>query len=299
MCKKMISAVLAAATALSLSASVFAAETTDPSHKAMEVGTLVSTPTINITWPTVAAVVLNPYKMKVKVTATAGKDPTVADDTTATAKDDTVMGPELTFANKGNSEVQISVTGSVSLWTTVDAKGNALVDKDGNPTKSNATGDKAPWDATAPSGQKNEDGTPILGKAITSGLTPKISLATTAIKQPTWDAKGEKIVAGDTKNSVLLYVEAGTPDATGKTFTYADTFSTTNTSQMLLTAKDTTKALVTIAAKTGTANLQIRGDVATAPTIGWDKVAKTDGFDLHLVFDASPVAPLPPKPETT
>ena len=299
--KKLISAVLAAATALSLSASAFAAETADPSHHAMDVGTLVSTPTINMTWPTVAAVVLNPYKMKVKVTATAGKAPTTADDTAATAKNDTVMGPEMTFANKGNSDVSIIVTGSVSLWTTVDSKGNPLVDKDGNPTKSNATGDKAPWDATAPSGQKNEDGSPILGKVITSGMTPKISLATTAIKQPTWDAKGEKIVAGETKNSVLLYIEAGTATKTGSTttYTYADAFSTTNTSQMLLTAKDTTKTLATVEAKTGTINLAVRGDVATAPTIGWDKVAKTDGFDLNLVFDVSPVAPLPEKPVTT
>ena len=300
MCKKMISAVLAAATALSLSASVFAAETTDPSHKALDVGTVVSTPTINVTWPTAAAVVLNPYKMRVKVTAAAGKAPTIADDTAAKEDGDTVISPELTFLNKGNSEVQISVTASVAAYTTVDKNGNALVDKDGNPTNSLATGDKAPWDATAPSGQKDADGNPILGKAIT-GLSSKITIATAAIKQPTWDAKGEKLVAGETKNSVLIYVEAATETVNGskKEYTYAEAFDTKNTNQMLLNNKDTTKALVNVAAKTGEARIQVRGDVATAPTIGWDKVAKTDGIDVKLVFDASPVAPLPEKPVTT
>lgn len=300
MYKKIVSAVLAAATALSLSATAFAAAAADPSHKEMEVGTLVATPTISITWPTTAGVVLNPYKMKTKVTLAAGKAPTVADDTTATAKDDTVMSPELLFLNKGNSEVQISVTGSVAAYTTVDKNGNPLVDKDGNPTNSLGTGDQAPWDATAPSGQRDEDGNPILGKAIT-GLTSKIAIATAVIKQPTWDATGTKIVAGDTKNSVLLYVEVGTPVVEGSktTYTFLDKFDTRNTTQMLLTTKETTKALCTIAAKTGSATLQVRGDVATAPTIGWDKVAKTDGIDVKLVFDASPVAPLPEKPVTT
>ena len=301
MCKKMISAVLAAATAVSMSASAFAATTTaDPSHKEMEVGTLVSTPTINITWPTVAAVVLNPYKMKVKVTATAGKAPTVADGTAATDPTDTVISPELVFSNKGNSEVQISVTGSVAAYTTVDKNGNALVDKEGNPTNSLATGDQAPWDATAPSGQKDSEGNPILGKAIT-GLTSKISIVTAAIKQPTWDAKGEKLVAGETKNSVLIYVEAGTETTEGskKVYTYADAYDAKNTNQMVLNNKEATKALVNVAAKTGEAHLQVRGDVATAPTIGWDKVAKTDGITVNLIFDASPVAPLPEKPVTT
>ena len=67
---------------------------------------------------------------------------------------------------------------------------------------------------------------------------------------------------------------------------------------MILTTKDTTKALFNVAAKTGVANIQVRGDVATAPTLGWDKVAKTDGINVNLIFDASPVAPLPEKPVT-
>lgn len=299
MYKKIVSAVLAAATAVTFSASAFAASTTaDPSHKEMDVGTLVSTPTINITWPTAAAVVLNPYKMRVKVTlGTGGKAPTVADDTALKVDGDTVLAPELAFQNKGNSEVQISITGSVNAYTTVDKAGNALVDKDGNPTNSLATGDKAPWDATAPSGQKDEDGNPILGKAITS-LSSKITIATAAIKQPTWSGVGDsaKLTAGETKNSVLLYVEAGTPDAAGKVFTYSGAFDAKSTNQMILNTKDTTKALFTVAAKTGVQNIKVCGDVATAPAIGWDKVAKTDGISVKLVFDASPVAPLPPKP---
>ena len=202
MCKKMISAVLAAATAISFSASAFAAETTDPSHKAMEVGTLVSTPTINITWPTAAAVVLNPYKMRVKVTAAAGKAPTVADDTAAKVDGDTVISPEMVFSNKGNSEVQISVTGSVTPWTTVDAKGEALVNADGDPTDSLG---------------KNGQAVDANGRNVSA--TSKITIATAAIKQPTWDAKGEKIVAGETKNSVLLYVEAATAVTEGSKVT--------------------------------------------------------------------------------
>lgn len=290
MYKKIVSAVLAAATAVTFSASAFAASTTaDPSHKEMDVGTLVSTPAINITWPTTAGVVLNPYKTKIKVTLAAGKAPSVADDTATTNKGDTVISPELVFSNKGNSEVQISVTGSVNAYTTVDKAGAPLLDKDGNPTNSLATGDQVAWN---PTGGTDKSGAPI------TGLTSKITIATAAIKQPTWSGVGDsaKLTAGETKNSVLLYVEAGTPDATGKVFTYADSFDTKNTRQMLLGTKDVTKALFTIAAKTGVQNAQVRGDVATAPTIGWDKVAKTDGISVKLVFDASPIAPLPPKP---
>lgn len=290
MYKKIVSAVLAAATAVTFSASAFAASTTaDPSHKEMDVGTLVSTPTINITWPTAAAVVLNPYKMKVKVTVAAGKDPTVADDTALKVDGDTVLAPELAFQNKGNSEVQISITGSVNAYTTVDKAGNALVDKDGNPTNSLATGDQVAWN---PTGGTDKSGAPI------TGLTSKITIATAAIKQPTWSGVGDsaKLTAGETKNSVLLYVEVGTPDAAGKVFTYSGAFDAKSTNQMILNTKDTTKALFTVAAKTGVQNIKVCGDVATTPAIGWDKVAKTDGISVKLVFDASPVAPLPPKP---
>ena len=289
MCKKMISAVLAAATAISLSATAFAAETADPSHKAMEVGTLVSTPEIKMTYPTVAAVVLNPYKMKVALTATAGKDPTVKADASK-GDDSTVLSADMTFTNGGDSAVQITVTGSVTAVTTVDSKGNALLNADGEAT-----------DSIGSNGQAVDEN----GKNVSA--TSKITFATAAIKQPTWDTKGEKIVAGETKNSVLLYVEVGESAVSGSTvtYTYSGAYDSKSDKQMLLSNKETKKALCTLGVsdtKDKTANvaqMKVCGDVATAPTLGWDQVAKTDSIKVALVFDVSPVAPLPEKPVTT
>ena len=172
--KKLISAVLAAATALSLSASAFAATVTDdPAHKEMEVGTLVSTPEIKVTYPTVAAVVLNPYKMKVALTAAAGKDPTVKADASK-GDDSTVLSADMTFTNGGDSAVQITVTGSVQAVTTVDSKGAPLLNEDGDPTDSIGTNGPAVDQTTK--------------KAISA--SSKITFASAAIKQPAWDAKG-------------------------------------------------------------------------------------------------------------
>lgn len=265
--KKLISVVMAAATALSLSVSAFATSAADPSHKELDVDTQLSTPTINITWPTTAGVVLNPYKMKVKYApGSGGKPGTVTDDTTASADDSTIISPEMQFQNKGNSEVAITVTGSVSATTTFNDKGESL-------------------------GNDEE------GNAITA-VSKKVTFATAPIKQPSYDKTG-KLVAGETKNLVLIYLEVGELDASSKKYTYSGAYDKNNANQMILSTKDTSKKLFTIPAKTGTANVKVCGDVATAPTIGWDQIAKTETVNVKLVFDASPVAPLPEKPAET
>lgn len=238
-------------------------------------GALAQVPTIDITWPTTAGVVLNPYKMKIKMTPSAdGKAPVIVED--PNGKGETLLSNELSFINNGSCEVNVSVTGSVTAVTTVDSSGNKLVDSEGNPV-------------TTPSEQ--------------------IIIATAPIKQPEWNSEGTSIIQGDTNNSVFIYLEASDKlDATGKNGVYTGVYDSKNKNQMLLTIQETTKDLFSISAKEGSkagvTNLKIFGDISTAPSVGWDKVAKTDNIKIILVFDVSFVTsasenPLPEESENS
>lgn len=239
---------------------------TDTSNDTPEVA-LAQIPTIDVTWPTTAGVVLNPYKMKIKMTPSAdGKAPVIAED--PDGKGETLLSNELSFINNGSCEVNVSVTGSVSAVTTVDSSGNKLVDSEGNPV-------------TTPSEQ--------------------IVIANAPIKQPQWDSEGTSIIQGDTSNSVFIYLEASDKlDATGKNGVYTGVYDSKNKNQMLLTIQETTKDLFSISAKEGSkagvTNLKICGDISTAPSVGWDKVAKTDNIKIILVFDVSLVTPVTENP---
>lgn len=262
--KKIISAVLVIAAALSMSASAFAASAADPTHHETDVETEMSIPVINITWPTSASVVLNPYRMKVNYTdETGARSGTSVSG--AEADSSTIISPELVFSNKGSSDVAITVTGSVTATTTVNERGELLgVDKFNNPI---------------------------------TAVSSKISFATSAIEQPSFDSEGN-FIAGETDNVILLYLEVGQPvtDNGGTTYTYTGVYDENNNNQMLLGTKNTSKKLFTIPAENGSANIKICGDMSTNPTIGWDRIADTEEINVKLVFDASPVAPVPDKP---
>lgn len=290
--KQLISAVLAAATALSLSATAFAAASTDKSHFEVPVDTLVTTPKIDITWPTTAGIVLNPYTMSITVTSSASGVTTKVDTTGKTGDDSTVISPELKFTSKSEAEVKITVTGSIAATTMYDDKGNRLTIQDTNDDgslKFEADGKTKVMTDT------NPDGTPVTKPST------KIKIATAPLKQPTWDATGTKLTPGDTYNSIFLYFEAAastTGSSTSVTGVYSDKFATSNTNQMVLTSKDTSKELFRIPLN-GTACAKVRGDVSTMPTVGWDKIVKTEEVNIKLIFDASPVAKLPEPPAVT
>ena len=296
--KKIISAVLAAATALSLSASAFAATTTaDPSHVELDVASTIASPVIAIKWPTNAGVALNPYKMKVTPTVTAGKIDVKDDASKGT--DDTIICPDLVIDNStGTSSVSIIATASVVAYTTVDKNGDPLKDKDGNPTTSIAVGDAKAVvaDLNTDGTQKTEaDGTTLKWKAATPAAL-KTSFVSAAIKQPTWvkDSKGEyKLQAGETKNAVLLCLVGAVSTGTN-TYAFGD-LDVKGENVLVLSNKEATKSVLTVAAK-GKGCIKFRGDVATTPTIGWDQVKKTEGIKVNVIFDASPVAPIPEKP---
>lgn len=258
--KKIISAVLVIAAALSMSASAFAASAADPAHHETDIDTKMSIPVLNIKWPTSASVVLNPYKMKVKYTDIDTVRTFEASPDDASADSSTIISPELVFSNKGSSDVAITVTGSVSATTTVNDKGISLgVDEYNNPI---------------------------------TAVSNKISFASGPIEQPEYDSEGNR-VAGETGNVVLLYLEVGQPvtDNGTTTYTYSDSYDENNDNQMLLGTNNTSKRLFTIAAKNGTANIKICGDMSIEPIISWDKIAQTENIDIKLVFDASPVTP--------
>lgn len=254
--KKLISLFMAAVTAVSLSVSVFAASA---SHSELDVDTNLGIPKINMKWPTTAGVVFNPYKMKVKYdlpSAANGTDSVTVDN--ADGDDSTVISPELVFTNEGESDVSVKVTASVTAAALNDGGDTHL-------TSDNQT------------------------------VSEKIKFASAPIRQPSYDSEGN-FDPGETENVVLLYLEVGHTDDYVN-WTYADSYDQSNASQMLLSNTETSKKLFTVSKKNGdntnVAHLKICGDMAIAPTIGWDQIALTETIDVKLVFDASPVAPLP------
>ncbi len=236
------------------------------SSGAAPVNPSVETPVINVTWPTTAGIVLNPYKMKINMSPSShGQKPVIFEDPEAEGK--TVLSNELAFVNNGSCKVNVFVTGSVSAVTTVDRYGNPLVDSEGNPV-------------TTPSKQ--------------------ITIATSPIKQPAWDSSGTSVIDGDRNNSVFIYLEASDRlDSTGKSAVYSGAYDSNNENQMLLSTVETTKNLFSISAKedgnSGITNLKIFGDISTSPAVSWDQVAATDSIKISLVFDVKPAEPLPKK----
>lgn len=261
MTKKLISAFLAAAAALSFSASAFAEST---SHE-IDVDALMMIPAVNITWPTKAKIILNPYQMSVAPTSAEYSG----------SEYDTLISPELSVTNNGETEIQINVSGSVTPWTTVDENGRLLRDKNGKETNSIATGSRAAVD------QINTD------KRINA--VSKITVADDAIVHPGYDANGE-YSTGDTENKVLVYIEV--PD---KIYGYAGGYSKDNPNQILLGTDKVSDRALTVIEAGDTAKIKLCGDVSTDPIVPWLEVADTDGIDIHLIFSASPVAPLPEK----
>lgn len=250
----------------STSANTSAAETTTDGSGGGTNKPLDKVPAINVTWPTTASVVLNPYKMKIKMTPSSeGNEPIIYED--PDGEGETILSNELSFVNNGDCDVKVSVTGSVHAVSTVDSYGNILLDDSGNP-------------ATTPSRM--------------------ITIATAPIKQPEWDAFETDIIGGDPKNSVFIYLEASDQlDSTGTKATYAGEYDSGNESQMLLSTRETTKELFAISAKegekAGVTNLKIFGDISTAPDVDWYIVAKTDSIKINLIFNVSLADPLPKK----
>ena len=236
------------------------AETTpDESGDGSKDNPLDKVPTINVTWPATAGVVLNPYKMKINMTPSSdGNNPIISED--PEGKGETVLSNELAFVNNGDCDVNVSVTGSVYAVSNVDNSGN-----------------------TSPS--------------------KKITIATSPIKQPEWNATGTDIIAGEAKNSVFIYLEASDQlDSSGTKGIYAGEYDSNNKNQMVLSTRETTKELFSISAKkgdrAGVTNLKIFGDISTDPAVDWDVVAKTDSVKISLVFDVSLADPLSEDPRS-
>lgn len=261
MTKKLISVFLAAAAALSFSASAFAES---GSHE-VNVDALMMIPAVNITWPTKAKIILNPYQMSVAPTSAEYSG----------SEYDTLISPELSVINNGETEIRINVSGSVTPWTTVDEKGRLLRDRNGKETNSLATGSRAAVDQT---------NTDRLINAV-----PKITVADDIIVHPGYDENGEHS-AGETENKVLVYIEVF-----DKAYGYAGGYSKDNPNQILLGTDKVSDRALTVIEAGDTVKIKLCGDVSTEPTVPWLEVADTDGIDIHLIFSACPVAPLPEK----
>lgn len=215
--------------------------------------TITEVSTINIVWPTSVGVVFNPYRLKIKMTESEA-DHSVTFAESSDGSSETVLSNEMSFINKGDTEVKVTVKGSVSAVTTVDSNGKTLYDSEGNPT-------------TRPSTNIVFTDEPI--NLFNIGNASR-------------------------KNAILLYLEATTQfDSSGQHGVYSGVFDKRNENQMLLGTEETTKNLFNIAPKNGdkdgVTNLKICGDMETEPDIGWDIVSKTDKINIILVFEAVPV----------
>lgn len=214
--------------------------------------TISQVSTINIVWPTSVSVVFNPYRLKIK--ANENEDHSVTFTEGSDGSSETVLSSEMAFINKGDCEVKVTVTGSVSAVTSTDLYGNPLLDSKGNPTS------------------KPSENIVFIDKPIDSYHTDY----------------------GPKKNAILLYLEATTQfDSTGEHGVYRGMYDRDYEKQMLLRVEETTKNLFNIAPndgeKDGITNVKICGDMETEPDIGWNEVSRTDQIKIILVFEAVPI----------
>ena len=214
--------------------------------------TISQVPSIDIVWPTSVSVVFNPYRLKIK--ANENEDHSITFTEGSDGSSETVLSGEMAFINKGNCEVKVTVTGSVSAVTSTDFYGNPILNNKGEPT-------------TKPS-----ENIVFVDKPIDS-----------------YNTDGEA-----KKNAILLYLEATSQfDSTGVHGIYNGMYDRDNENQMLLGNKEVSKNLFNIAPrvgeKDGVTNVKICGDMETEPDVSWNEVSRTDQIKIILVFEAVPV----------
>ena len=216
--------------------------------------TISQVSTIDIVWPTSVSVVFNPYRLKVK---NDSEEHSLSFAGGSDESSETVLSGEMAFINRGDCEVKVTVTGSVTAVTSTDLYGNPLLDNKGNPI-------------TKPSENIVFVDKPLdLNNPNNADVTPR-------------------------KNAILLYLEATSQfDSTGTYGIYSGIYDRDNANQMLLGSKEISKNLFNIAPndgeKDGVTNVKICGDMETDPDVSWSEVSRTDQIKIILVFEAAPL----------
>lgn len=261
--KKIVAVVVAAASALSLTSSVSAATGTtltpssDKTSLSLEATALMAIPAVQITWPTVSGVILNPYKMVVDIPTAIVKDGTkVTASTKATAVDYSILSPEMKFVNAGPSDIAISVSNFKASAQTVKGADGNLLDA---PTASS------------------------------------IKFVTAAIKHETVKESTQAVTAGSLTNDILMFLEVATPvkNDAGKVtaYEYTGVYDSKAANQLIVgtEAKPAAKAKFFNVPAKGAANgethVMICGDMSYNPTVPWSTIARTDEVNVSMVFD--------------
>lgn len=209
---------------------------------------LAEKPVIEIVWPTTMGVILNPYKMNVKISEDTENDKLNFTES-SDGSSNTVISNELSFINNGNTEIKVTVTGSVSALTDADGKGHTkpsdkIVFADDNI-------EQPGWNAEGTVYSEGETRNAILlFLEVASGLDN--------------DGKSgiySKVFDKNNKNQMLLGPEKA--------------------SRHLFNISPKTEN------GAGITKIKLFGDLAADPDISWYEVLQTDYVNISLVFDVS------------
>ncbi len=299
----------------------------------MDVETSVQPASLKVTLPTSTTVLVNPYRMEVKIDAT-------------NTSYDTVLSPEMTIVNSSACAIKVGVKGTLATYQIVDTsdttKWHAVNSADNNVTAA------ADVEVSGTLSLTKEDGTTITvasaADVVTNGNTyavtdSGVSYAVSAkYTKPTYATKADDtkgIAVGDcTKKGTLVLsgmaastnIKVATaklkdPDAekTNSLYMYVEGSMTSNTyaafdkaanagvkdktgvmstvGQVVLGTKETTGTVLYLnGGATGYA--RVSGQAATAPTTPWSTLK--DKFNTSLTFVIDAVAnPEPAAPTVT
>lgn len=204
--KKMTALALAVVMCLSLAVSAFAADVTDATKGAnVKVSGVTTVPTIKIEVPTAAAVVLNPYAMKLK------SDLSGVIDTSGTNQEK-VISPVYAVINKSNIDIKVGVTatGTATGVTFAKASVAAVANKD-----------KQAFVKLVMKGASKTDATTGLASNTFANTDPSLVLSTTAASlkadQQVTMVAGDGTDAAATGNAAMVFQFQGDTSATPTT----------------------------------------------------------------------------------
>lgn len=314
--RKILAALLATSCAMSMAVPAFAAggdEQTMPETSAaasdldvdalqsyaLEVDASIQKPSLKVTLPSSTAVLVNPYRIEVKLDAT---------NTTF----DTIISPEMDIVNNSGCAIKVNVKGMLQTYQVVDKDADTAVAVSGVSGSANG---KTFADGDVKTTDKKVFFEASTGRVLTGKYTPaKDATATAAAVPEAYVVSGYtaskdikvatapmKDVDADKSNTLFIYVEgkidgneyASAYDAkatAGVKDTKTGVMSVTG--QMALAAKDATKAILYLnAGETGHA--RVTGQASTAPTKAWTSL--TDEFETPFTFVIDAVANEAPK----
>lgn len=303
--RRFLAALLALSCAASLAVPAYAADQTvsDLGEAAVAVTTTLEEPNVSVTLPTATDVFVNPYRVAVKPNGPSGDD-----------SYDTVISPEMDVQNDSDAAITVGVKGLLQTYTLLsatDVKAAAIDttdcditnDTDIDLTKVYESASKAKTYVevdggvakqvtltyTAPTYNTAGDSTSGVKKNGTIKVTGYTASKNIKVATNTFDENK----AGDA-NNLFMYVQGKLDtDTNWAAYTAAaakvSANSTTPTSMMVLTAKETANNVLYLGSGEK-GQVRVSGNAATSPKTAWSDLKTTDSFDAKFVFVIDAVA---------